>query len=201
MRDVYVHVGCAFAWACAWCCFEYVCSYWALLLDRYSSPYPPGPPPQHSVFAHAHALFHSHAHTHSSTHTRTRTHPLTHAHALIHSHTRTYSSIHKHTHARAGAGKHLDKFFSQWWPRLRIGGYMLVHSTLTNALTREWLERVRSRVHGSRTHNGGEGVMGAGSLNMSFLEPHKMFQNSFSIFQKRGDKTGQYKEPVLTKFP
>ena len=33
---------------------------------------------------------------------------------------------------------------------------------------------------------------------MSFREPHKMFQNSFSIFQKRGDGYG---EPVLTSYP
>ena len=32
---------------------------------------------------------------------------------------------------------------------------------------------------------------------LSFFEPHKMFQNSFSIFQKRGE----YSEPVLTKYP
>ena len=120
----------------------------------------------------------------------------------------THHSIFAHTFTRepthTGAGKHLDKFFNQWWPRLRTGGYMLVHSTLTNALTREWLERVRARDHRSRPQSGSEEgmrVMGAGSLNMSFLEPHKMFQNSFSIFQKREDKTGQYKEPVLTKFP
>ena len=32
---------------------------------------------------------------------------------------------------------------------------------------------------------------------LSFFEPHKMFQNSFSVFQKRGENS----EPVLTKYP
>jgi hypothetical protein len=33
---------------------------------------------------------------------------------------------------------------------------------------------------------------------MSFLEPHKLFQNSFSVFRKRG---GGFSEPVYTKYP
>ena len=33
---------------------------------------------------------------------------------------------------------------------------------------------------------------------VSFFEPHKMFQNSFSVFQKRGKGYG---EPVLTQYP
>ena len=93
-------------------------------------------------------------------------------------------------------------------PKLIVfSGYMLVHSTLTNALTREWLERVRRGVGRSRPDSRGveggvrEGGCGLGFSNMSFLEPHKMFQNSFSIFQKRDDVSGQYEEPVLTRFP
>ena len=33
---------------------------------------------------------------------------------------------------------------------------------------------------------------------VSLMEPHKLFQNSFSLFQKRGAGWG---EPVHTKFP
>ena len=33
------------------------------------------------------------------------------------------------------------------------------------------------------------------------LEPHKMFQNSVTLFQKRGGPFGRYDEPVHTKFP
>ena len=36
---------------------------------------------------------------------------------------------------------------------------------------------------------------------MSLLEPHKMFQNSVTLFQKRGGPYGRYDEPVHTKFP
>jgi hypothetical protein len=33
---------------------------------------------------------------------------------------------------------------------------------------------------------------------LSFREPHKLFQNSVSIFQKRKD---DYAEPIFTKYP
>ena len=36
---------------------------------------------------------------------------------------------------------------------------------------------------------------------LSLLEPHKMFQNSVTMFQKRGGALGRYDEPVHTKFP
>lgn len=93
-----------------------------------------------------------------------------------------------------GAGAHLKKFFHAWWPRLNDhGGMALVHSTLTNELTRSgWLEGMRRR-------RGDTGRLGGAQFEtMSFLEPHKLFQNSFSIIQKRGDG---WAEPVYTKFP
>ena len=35
-----------------------------------------------------------------------------------------------------------------WWPRVRPGGLLLLHSTCTNALTRAWLENMRARQRG-----------------------------------------------------
>lgn len=54
-----------------------------------------------------------------------------------------------------GAAHRLGGFFDGWWPRLcAAGGLVAVHSTLTNQLTRDWLERVRALPKGP------EGVMG-----------------------------------------
>ena len=76
-----------------------------------------------------------------------------------------------------------------WWPRVRPEGGMVMVHTLTNALSREWLERMRKR-----------GAGAVSELDVSLLEPHKMFQNSVTLFQKRGPY-GRYDEPVHTKFP
>jgi len=86
-----------------------------------------------------------------------------------------------------GAGQRLDEFFRKWWPKLKGGGYILVHSTVTNVFTREWLEYMRSN------DNRNFGLF----ETISFVEPHKMFQNSFSMFQKRDN----FQEPIHTKYP
>ena len=52
-------------------------------------------------------------------------------------------------------GGRLDTFLSTWWPKLRPGGYLIVHSTLTNAVTRHWLEKMRSRVVSSNSGSNG----------------------------------------------
>lgn len=44
-----------------------------------------------------------------------------------------------------GAGERLDEFFGNWWARVPVGGLLLVHSTLTNQLTRRWLDRKLAR--------------------------------------------------------
>ena len=44
-----------------------------------------------------------------------------------------------------GSGPRIEAFLDAWWPRLRPGGLLLMHSTLTNAVTRAWLERQRDR--------------------------------------------------------
>ncbi|KAG5189310.1 hypothetical protein JKP88DRAFT_271630 [Tribonema minus] len=121
-----------------------------------------------------------------------------------------------------GAGARLDEFLLRWWPRVNPrGGYVCVHSTLTNAFTRAWLERVRAgagRSGGDGSSNGGGGCGGGGGSGggggedgsgggcgalglyecMSFLEPHKMFQNSFTVLQRREEG---WSEPVLTRYP
>ena len=40
-----------------------------------------------------------------------------------------------------GVGRKVDEFLGHWWPRVRpAGGLVLLHSTLTNSLTRRWLD-------------------------------------------------------------
>ena len=110
-----------------------------------------------------------------------------------------------------GAGPRLSEFFDLIWDRVLPGALVLVHSTLTNQLTRTWLEGMRSRAaeqqsqaqlpnhrHDMQHQNGNNGGIDCPFATLSLLEPHKMFQNSFSIFQKRSDG---FSEPVLTKFP
>ena len=126
-------------------------------------------------------------------------------------------------------------FLARYWPRLRDGGHVLVHSTLTNALTRQnWLAQMMKAARNEGDAAGGGGGGGAaaapapapeqvhgveslggappkpkvvpaaeiretlGEFNIfSFLEPHKMYQNSFTIIQKRN----AFAEPVYTVFP
>jgi hypothetical protein len=104
-----------------------------------------------------------------------------------------------------GVGGRLAPFLEGWWPRIRPGGLLLVHSTLTNAVTRAWLDGVRSR-HGGNTEGGqtpSACTAAARALEgeletMSFREPHKKWQNSISIFQKR---SSGWAEPILTAYP
>lgn len=101
-----------------------------------------------------------------------------------------------------------------------------MHSTLGNAVTRNWLEQMRQR----RSPNmGSEGKVAAGSHGdipdqcsvppeefrptstgtsrdvmgsefetISFMEPHKKFQSSVSLFQRRPNGWG---EPIHTMYP
>ena len=103
-----------------------------------------------------------------------------------------------------GAANRIETFLKNFWFRVKPGGYVAVHSTLTNSLSREWLEKMRALAR-----NGGKNADGTTSEygvfeTMSFLEPHKLFQNSFTIFQRRDAHpidSSEYAEPVLTKFP
>ena len=58
------------------------------------------------------------------------------------------------------AGSKLNQVFDRWWNRLKNGGFILCHSTLTNSMTREWLEGMRKRENKKWTFEG-----------VSFLEP------------------------------
>lgn len=108
----------------------------------------------------------------------------------------------------AGVAGRLDEFLRRWWPRLRPGGLLLLHSTLTNAVTREWLETLRKRDgHTSRSdcndttrEPDGRGPFYGDDMveMMSLLEPHKRVQNSVSLFQKRPRGWG---EPIHTLYP
>jgi len=103
-----------------------------------------------------------------------------------------------------GAANRIDSFLKRFWFRVRPGGYVAVHSTLTNSLSRAWLEKMRTLAkNGGRNEDNLMSEYGLFS-EMSFLEPHKLFQNSFTLFQRRDEHpidSTKYAEPILTKFP
>jgi len=102
-----------------------------------------------------------------------------------------------------GAANRIEGFFDAWWHRVNPqGGFVIVHSTLTNSLSRQWLDKMRRLAeNGGRNSEDGSSPYGA-FVTVSFLEPHKMFQNSCSLFQKRGDALHEtWTERVLTKYP
>ena len=93
-----------------------------------------------------------------------------------------------------------------------------MHSTLTNALTRRWLEGMRAGAlarPGGATPAEATGAAAAAAaapapesdtsplgdeyIELSLLEPHKNFQNSFSVFQRR--PAGWEGEPLHTMYP
>jgi hypothetical protein len=87
-------------------------------------------------------------------------------------------------------------FVSSAWNSLRPGGFLLCHSTLTNENTRAWLEAIRARSGLQVT-----GIPPDEYVELSLLEPHKSFQNSVSILQKRNSSsTGAYEEPIYSTF-
>jgi len=111
-----------------------------------------------------------------------------------------------------GTGKRIDGFLDAWWPRLSVGGLLLMHSTLTNAVTRAWLETQREKLRPATGATDEAPVAAAvpdgapcpksahldAFETLSLLEPHKRYQNSVSIFQKRSDGWG---EPLHTMYP
>eukprot|EP00300_Choanocystis_sp_HF-7_P034465 c4722_g1_i1.p2 GENE.c4722_g1_i1~~c4722_g1_i1.p2 ORF type:complete len:231 (+),score=53.93 c4722_g1_i1:691-1383(+) len=93
-----------------------------------------------------------------------------------------------------GAGKGMKALFDVCLERLDDrGGYILVHSTLTNTLMRNWLDSERDL----KAACGGSG-RGFELHSLSFLEPHKRFQNSVTLFQKRGNG---FAEPIHSQYP
>ena len=79
-----------------------------------------------------------------------------------------------------GVGDRVADFVRKVWPALRPGGYLICHSTITNANTRTWLDDVRNREPERVT-----GIDPDHVTHVSFLEPHKRFQNALSVLQKR----------------
>ena len=51
-----------------------------------------------------------------------------------------------------GQGEKVGQFIDKVWSRIRPGGLVLCHSTLTNSLTRDWLEKMRARVSPTLAH-------------------------------------------------
>mmetsp|Transcript_9056 Transcript_9056/g.14726 ORF Transcript_9056/g.14726 Transcript_9056/m.14726 type:complete len:373 (-) Transcript_9056:912-2030(-) len=104
-----------------------------------------------------------------------------------------------------GAGHRIDAFFEAWFPRVcPDGGIIAVHSTLTNAITRNWLEKLRAYCRNSMEDKAEYERMKSifGRLEtLSILEPMKLFQNSISIFKKFGGPFAEYTEPLLTNYP
>ena len=79
----------------------------------------------------------------------------------------------------------------------RAVGFLMCHSTLTNAMTREWLEGVRQRKGVDET-----GIPADEYVELSLLEPHKRFQNSMTILQKRvgGEGGARFSEPLYSEY-
>ena len=72
-----------------------------------------------------------------------------------------------------------------------LGGHIIVHSTLTNAIHRLWLADLKLK---QKISNDFE--------IMSFYEPNKIFQNSFTLIQKNEETfNGEFYPPVFTPNP
>ena len=94
-----------------------------------------------------------------------------------------------------GVGSRMKEYSSSVWKFIKPGGLLVCHSTLTNKRTREWLEGVRQ--------GKGEDITGIPAneyAELSFLEPHKRFQNSVSILQKRVGTEVEYSEPIYSEY-
>ena len=90
-----------------------------------------------------------------------------------------------------GVGNRMRDFAATHWDSLRPGGFLLCHSTLTNARTREWLEAVRAHAGRDAT-----GLPSREYSELSLLEPHKHYQNSLTLIQKRSN----YSEPFYSEY-
>lgn len=80
----------------------------------------------------------------------------------------------------------IDAFLSLVWPRVSAGGFVLLHSTLTNSAVRRWLARVE------------DASWGPPGAVISLMEPFKRFQNSVTLLQRRPPN---YAEPIYSSLP
>lgn len=94
-----------------------------------------------------------------------------------------------------GVGSRMKEYASNVWKYIRPGGFLVCHSTLTNARTREWLEGVRKGKGVEET-----GIPAGECAELSLLEPHKRFQNSLTVLQKRVGDGGEFSEPLYSEY-
>lgn len=88
-----------------------------------------------------------------------------------------------------GAGDQIGTLVDSWWGRVSPqGGVMAVHSTLTNTTMRSWLSYMQEFAGVDKESKYGKFEI------MSFLEPHKKYQNSVSLFRRTED----YSEPIYS---
>ena len=91
-----------------------------------------------------------------------------------------------------GAGATLPVLFKFYFEKINnLGGYIMIHSTLTNAMHRLWLAELKLK------YNKDSSVE-----IISFLEPNKIMQNSFTLVKKSVEsKTGEFYPPIYTAQP
>ena len=94
-----------------------------------------------------------------------------------------------------GVGARAKEFVANAWRSVRPGGFLVCHSTLTNQRTRSWLEAVRNREDESST-----GMPSGEYVELSLLEPHKRYQNSITILQRRRGHNASYEEPIRSEY-
>lgn len=83
-------------------------------------------------------------------------------------------------------GNGVDKLLDMVWPRIAPGGFLMLHSTLTNLAARQWLE-------------GKDGRGPPSGAVISLLEPLKRFQNSCTLIQRRPAEWAG--EPIYSSLP
>ena len=114
--------------------------------------------------------------------------------------------------ALSGDGDRLDEVLLNkgYWDLVDPnGGLVLVHSTLTNAASRDWLARMAQLSAGGDTTASAAAeaptsalAQGYGPFEiMSLMEPHKMRQNSVTMIRRKGLSVREpYIEPIFTAF-
>ena len=95
-----------------------------------------------------------------------------------------------------GVGSRMKDFASNAWKSIKPGGFLVCHSTLTNLGTRSWLERLRNRGYSEEE----TGIPENEFVELSLLEPHKRYQNSVTILQRRKGSKGEFKEPIYSEY-
>lgn len=90
-----------------------------------------------------------------------------------------------------GVGSRMKEYAASVWKYVRPGGFLCCHSTLTNRRTREWLESIRQQADEEYT-----GIPSGEYVEVSLLEPHKRYQNSITVLQKRI----RYEEPLYSEY-